>query len=160
MGFGARRVFCFGVKAMGFPYETFQRHLAPYLQQELVDYGEQQFPREGVGCWHPIFPARSDDVWWRHLRQQSASRNEAKSNRRNPDSSCMNSFMVTMKDISPASYSMRQTDQRFRSSDGRYGLVITRQQCSRILMFCRQAPPKETGGILIGFTRIVCIGRS
>ncbi|MBL0240398.1 MAG: hypothetical protein IPQ00_07480 [Chloracidobacterium sp.] len=20
-------------------------------------------PREGVGCWHPVFPARADDIW-------------------------------------------------------------------------------------------------
>ena len=20
-------------------------------------------PRNGIGCWHPTFPARSDDVW-------------------------------------------------------------------------------------------------
>lgn len=63
VGFGARRVFCFGVKALGFPYETFQRCLEPYLQQELEDNGQRQLPREGVGCWHPFFPARSDDVW-------------------------------------------------------------------------------------------------
>jgi hypothetical protein len=20
-------------------------------------------PRNGIGCWHPTFPARSDDIW-------------------------------------------------------------------------------------------------
>lgn len=59
--------------------------------------------------------------------------------------------MVTMQDISPALYSTSQTDLRFRSSDGRYGFVITRQQRARILMLCRQATPNETGGILIGY---------
>ena len=22
-----------------------------------------RLPREGIGCWHPLFPARIDDVW-------------------------------------------------------------------------------------------------
>lgn len=25
-------------------------------------YAEQELPREGIGCWHPVFPARFDDI--------------------------------------------------------------------------------------------------
>jgi hypothetical protein len=31
--------------------------------RDRKEYGSQQLPREGVGCWHPVFPARADDVW-------------------------------------------------------------------------------------------------
>ena len=29
----------------------------------VIIYEDMDFPRDGTGCWHPTFPARSDDVW-------------------------------------------------------------------------------------------------
>jgi hypothetical protein len=37
--------------------------LDPWLKYELKEYANQELPREGIGCWHPVFPARVDDVW-------------------------------------------------------------------------------------------------
>ena len=34
-----------------------------YLQSERVLYNDYDLPRNGIGCWHPTFPGRSDDVW-------------------------------------------------------------------------------------------------
>lgn len=63
LGFQARRLFCFVAHRPGFPYTTFRNTLDPWLQQELREYADQDLPREGIGCWHPVFPARVDDVW-------------------------------------------------------------------------------------------------
>ena len=29
----------------------------------LRDINENTLPRDGIGCWHPTFPGRSDDIW-------------------------------------------------------------------------------------------------
>jgi hypothetical protein len=62
LGFRARRLFCFAVAGSCFPHADFQKWLRPWLEQEIQEYGDERFPREGVGCWHPVFPARIDDV--------------------------------------------------------------------------------------------------
>jgi len=37
--------------------------LAGWLEREREELRHTPLPREGIGCWHPIFPARADDVW-------------------------------------------------------------------------------------------------
>ena len=63
LGHAARRLFCFFADAPAFPEEQFRRALSPWLQKDREEVGDAELPREGVGCWHPVFPARSDDVW-------------------------------------------------------------------------------------------------
>lgn len=46
-----------------FDFKAFFDLIAPYLQSERVLYNDYDFPRNGIGCWHPTFPGRSDDVW-------------------------------------------------------------------------------------------------
>lgn len=62
LGFRARRLFCFAASGNSFPQADFRKQLHPWLVQELRDYADEQLPREGIGCWHPVFPARVDDV--------------------------------------------------------------------------------------------------
>ncbi len=63
MGLRAQRLFIFGAQAENFPHGDFMRKLAPWLEKELEDNKGFELPREGIGCWHPVFPARADDVW-------------------------------------------------------------------------------------------------
>mgnify|MGYP003655032067 CR=1 FL=1 len=58
----ARRLFLYLVRAEQFDTKDFRERVYPYLaeEKELVD--SQTFPREGVGCWHPVFPAQADDM--------------------------------------------------------------------------------------------------
>lgn len=63
LGFQARRLYCFVACGSTFPQVRFREMLNPWLKQELKMYEGQEFPREGIGCWHPIFPARADDIW-------------------------------------------------------------------------------------------------
>jgi hypothetical protein len=63
LGLGGRRLFLFTIKSEHFPHEKFTEVVQPWLQKELVMYSSEGLPREGIGCWHPIFPARIDDVW-------------------------------------------------------------------------------------------------
>lgn len=63
LGFGARRLFCFTTYEAHFPHATFSEALAPWLQREREESSGIELPREGIGCWHPVFPARADDIW-------------------------------------------------------------------------------------------------
>lgn len=46
-----------------FNFNAFFDLIAPYLQSEKALYNDYNLPRNGIGCWHPTFPGRSDDVW-------------------------------------------------------------------------------------------------
>lgn len=64
LGLRVRRIFIFTAVASGFPHETFREVITPWLAREMEESTTgPEFPREGIGCWHPVFPARSDDIW-------------------------------------------------------------------------------------------------
>lgn len=63
LGLHARRLFCFSVTAYEFSVSTFQRKIGPWLERERDEAAGEELPREGIGCWHPVFPARVDDIW-------------------------------------------------------------------------------------------------
>ncbi len=63
LGLYARRLFYFAFHGSHFPQELFVQSVAPYISKELEEYKGLKLPREGIGCWHPLFPARIDDIW-------------------------------------------------------------------------------------------------
>lgn len=63
LGFGARRLFLFGVKACAFPFDDFAAAVKPWLDAERLQWSMAGETLEGAGCWSPLFPARYDDVW-------------------------------------------------------------------------------------------------
>nr|WP_256558382.1 ThiF family adenylyltransferase [Halobacillus sp. A1] len=63
LGFGGKRLFIFSNCGLNFRYNLFRKLTNPWLLEEKRWYEETELPREGLGCWHPLFPARIDDVW-------------------------------------------------------------------------------------------------
>lgn len=63
LGLGSRRLYCFAARGDQFPHEVFEAKIAPWLRRDIEEWGGQDLRREGVGCWHPVFPARADDIW-------------------------------------------------------------------------------------------------
>jgi len=63
-GLYARRLFYFAFQGNGFPHDMFARCITPHISRERGAYGGIELPREGIGCWHPVFPARTDDIWF------------------------------------------------------------------------------------------------
>jgi len=63
LGLRAKRLYCFSAVCTGFPFDAYRRLMSPWLDRDLEDNADQELPREGIGCWHPVFPARVDDVW-------------------------------------------------------------------------------------------------
>ena len=63
VGMHAKRLFLFIARGDHFPHDEFRRAVDPLINAELDEYRGEHLPREGVGCWHPVFPARADDLW-------------------------------------------------------------------------------------------------
>lgn len=63
LGLQAERLFCFAAAGAGFPHDEFLARLQPWLAIQMAESEGLDVPREGIGCWHPVFPARVDDVW-------------------------------------------------------------------------------------------------
>ena len=45
-------------------FENFLNLVEPYFQKDSNDFNLDALPRDGIGCWHPLFPARADDMWF------------------------------------------------------------------------------------------------
>jgi hypothetical protein len=43
-------------------YSLFFDMIAPYVRNDIKKAEEMDLPRDGIGCWHPTFPARSNDI--------------------------------------------------------------------------------------------------
>lgn len=63
MSFGAKRLYFFSSRGRRFPFEQYRKNITPWLEKDFDENKNEIAPREGIGCWHPVFPARSDDVW-------------------------------------------------------------------------------------------------
>ena len=37
--------------------------LAPEIEADSLAHADVAMVKEGVGCWHPLFPGRVDDAW-------------------------------------------------------------------------------------------------
>lgn len=62
IGLGARRLYIVRAPRMSFPFSEFRSAMQPWLTRDLEDNGGRQLPHEGPGCWHPLFPARQDEI--------------------------------------------------------------------------------------------------
>lgn len=56
LGVECRRLYLFAVRASSFPYETFERAIKPWVDDDWRDIRDDVLPREGAGCWQPLLP--------------------------------------------------------------------------------------------------------
>lgn len=63
LGMHAKRFYVFFSRGDRFPSQEFNALTQPWLRKEREEHPISEFPRDGIGCWHPVFPARIDDVW-------------------------------------------------------------------------------------------------
>jgi hypothetical protein len=63
VGLGAKRLYISLMNNIDFNFSAFYDLIAPYLMSEKTLYNDYNLPRNGIGCWHPTFPGRSDDIW-------------------------------------------------------------------------------------------------
>ena len=63
VGLGAKHLYMTIMSGSTFYFNSFYKLISPYIQSERDLFDDYNLPRNGIGCWHPTFPARSDDVW-------------------------------------------------------------------------------------------------
>jgi hypothetical protein len=63
LGQAGRRLYCYTARGERFPAVDLEAREQPWRRREVAEFDPALYPREGVGCWHPVFPARADDVW-------------------------------------------------------------------------------------------------
>lgn len=59
--YAAEHLLLFLAEGRRFPLDDFDRAVQPWLERERE--AGHEFPQEGIGCWHPVFPARADHIW-------------------------------------------------------------------------------------------------
>lgn len=63
VGFRAQKMFFFHAKKTSFPIDDYRAKIRVWLEAEQDEFKGETFPRDGIGCYHPVFPARCDDMW-------------------------------------------------------------------------------------------------
>ncbi len=63
VGFAACSLYCFSARGDSFPRPVFLEQFTPHWERERCEHPLDELPWEGIGCWHPVFPARIDDIW-------------------------------------------------------------------------------------------------
>ena len=62
-GLNAKKLFLF-TSNFALPVENiFRLKIDPLIEEDNEDVDESLFLRENIGCWHPLFPARHDDIF-------------------------------------------------------------------------------------------------
>ncbi len=61
-GRGARRLYTFAFTGQSFPAQDFLNAVEPWIIRDRVDVPDADLPWDGIGCWHPVFPAQGDRV--------------------------------------------------------------------------------------------------
>jgi ThiF family/Prokaryotic E2 family A len=61
ISYGAERLYAYAQKDR-FDSSHFFSVISALLSDDLEKHGPETFPREGIGCWHPVFPARVERV--------------------------------------------------------------------------------------------------
>lgn len=60
---GAQRLYYYASGGRQFDFLDFRQKVEPWLELDKTNRRFVEMPAEGIGCWHPVFPARADDMW-------------------------------------------------------------------------------------------------
>jgi hypothetical protein len=63
IGIKAERIYVYAAPGWSFSVNQFRQLLDPLIRQDYDAHPGFELPQEDAGCWHPHFPARSNDIW-------------------------------------------------------------------------------------------------
>ena len=64
IGINAERVYIYTAPGWSFSVNAFDNLINPLIEEDYASHPNFELPQEDAGCWHPVFPARSDDIWF------------------------------------------------------------------------------------------------
>ncbi len=62
-GWYVHRLYVAGAPCKEFTRDSVVDLLRPFEEEDLANHPAREMVGEGPGCWNPVFPGRSDDVW-------------------------------------------------------------------------------------------------
>jgi hypothetical protein len=60
---GAHRLYFYTSEGQRFDFDDFRGRIVSWLSIDELEREFIEMPSGGIGCWHPAFPARADDMW-------------------------------------------------------------------------------------------------
>lgn len=63
LSIGAKRLYFFYSLNQQNIAEDFHLKINPWLEKDKDETTDVVYPREGVGCWHPLFPAQANEIF-------------------------------------------------------------------------------------------------
>jgi molybdopterin/thiamine biosynthesis adenylyltransferase len=64
IGINAEKIYIYAVPGWSFSANQFKQLLDTLIQQDYNAHPDFELPQEDAGCWHPLFPARCNDIWF------------------------------------------------------------------------------------------------
>ena len=64
IGINAERVYIYAAPGWSFSVNVFDNLMDPIVAEDYASHPNFELPQEDAGCWHPLFPARSDAIWF------------------------------------------------------------------------------------------------
>lgn len=62
LGLSAKRMYIVMQHGTKLTLRTFKENIQEWLEKDQIDFSDIEYPRDGLGCWHPLFPARIDHL--------------------------------------------------------------------------------------------------
>lgn len=62
LGGRGRRLYAFAARGYTFPFDHFLEVIEPWTRLDAEESNIDDYPWEGIGCWHPVFPAGPEDL--------------------------------------------------------------------------------------------------
>lgn len=62
LGLYAKRMYINIQKGSRLKLNEFKENIQEWLEKDRIEFSHLEYPRDGFGCWHPLFPARLDHL--------------------------------------------------------------------------------------------------
>jgi len=63
LGIELKKLYIFSQSGSNFSYHKYEEQMEPWRKKQEEEYDIKELPKEGVGCWNPIFPGRIDSLF-------------------------------------------------------------------------------------------------
>jgi len=64
IGINAERIYIYAAPGWSFSVNHFKQLVEPLIRQDYEAHPDFELPQQDAGCWHPLFPASSKDIWF------------------------------------------------------------------------------------------------
>ena len=63
IGYEANRLYSYICRSFPFPVANFFDSVSRWIQDDIKNLTDEKIVFDYTGCWHPVFPAKANDIW-------------------------------------------------------------------------------------------------